>query len=68
MEVKLLNLHLHLDTGSAIKGKIELIFLLEEGKKAEKIAGMLKKKLLLYVLFLIVNKMTDNEWEEFKKK
>lgn len=39
-----------LDTGAAIKGKNRADLFTGNGKKAEKIAGMLKKKLLLYTL------------------
>ena len=39
-----------MDTGSAILGKNRADLFIGKGKVAEKIAGVLKKKLLLYVL------------------
>ena len=39
-----------MDTGSAIKGENRADLFTGKGKAAEKVAGMLKKKLLLYVL------------------
>ena len=56
-----------MDRGAAILGSNRADLFYGREKKAEKIAGVIKKKLLIYLLVPKEKKMSNDDWENFKK-